>query len=263
MRRRRRRSARTTVAAARTSVRRPHFRDDSVIALACNRSPLATSTPEFCGNRIPRGTASATTAEEALTMRPPRRRCAARWSRPARRDVPPGRPGSPRRRATGRQRRRAASSLARSSRLRSRHRRLHPIEPAATNQFVDQHLVTAAHRAEDRARGDTRCSAWRTASVRLAAPRVQSRRQTWARPSASRSSPPIPRRPRRASDPPNGPPPAHRTGLPPGRPRPDRRRAASATADSARLRYGRGWRRSTRPAIDSADDGMPVSVSGR
>ena len=29
--------------------RAPHLREDSVIALACNCSPLATSTPEFCG----------------------------------------------------------------------------------------------------------------------------------------------------------------------------------------------------------------------
>ena len=40
--------------------------------------------------------------------------------------------------------------------LDSCHRRLDPIEPAATDEFVDQHDVTAAHRAEDRACGDAR-----------------------------------------------------------------------------------------------------------
>ncbi len=45
------------------------MRDDSVIALACNGSPVATSTPELCGNGVSAGTASATTAEEAVTIR--------------------------------------------------------------------------------------------------------------------------------------------------------------------------------------------------
>src|SRR3981189_2226470 len=47
----------------------PHLRDDKVIALARNGSPDATSTPECSGNGVSAGTARATTAEEALTIR--------------------------------------------------------------------------------------------------------------------------------------------------------------------------------------------------
>ena len=117
-----------------TSVRRPHFRDDNVIALARNRSPLATSTPEFCGKRMPPGTASATTTDDALAMRlaaaavrgaiPSTRRDQAR-----RRDGQDHRVGVPARH----RRRRAASSRARSLRgLDPVHRRLYPMSRLRT-----------------------------------------------------------------------------------------------------------------------------------
>ena len=47
----------------------PHLRDDRVIALARSGSPLATSTPEHSGNGVSAGTASATTADDALVIR--------------------------------------------------------------------------------------------------------------------------------------------------------------------------------------------------
>ena len=52
-----------------TLPRRPHLRDVSVIALACNRSPLATSTPDCSGSGVPPGSASTTSAVDATPIR--------------------------------------------------------------------------------------------------------------------------------------------------------------------------------------------------
>ena len=49
--------------------REPHLRLDSVIALVCRRSPLATSTPDCGGSGVPPGTAIASTAAEATGIR--------------------------------------------------------------------------------------------------------------------------------------------------------------------------------------------------
>ena len=101
-----------------TLPRGPHLRDDSVIALARKRSPLATSTPECCGNGVPPGTASATTADDATAMR---RAAAAVRGATAATSAPAaarGRPAPPRRRASAHPRRRAAAS--RSSRRSNR-----------------------------------------------------------------------------------------------------------------------------------------------
>ena len=52
-----------------TLPRGPHLRDDSVIALACKRSPAATRTPDRCGTGVPPGNASATSAVDATWIR--------------------------------------------------------------------------------------------------------------------------------------------------------------------------------------------------
>ena len=49
--------------------RLPHLRVDSVMALECRASPVATSTPDCGGNGVPAGSASARTAAEAIGTR--------------------------------------------------------------------------------------------------------------------------------------------------------------------------------------------------
>ena len=238
----------------------PHLRDDSVIALARNGSPLATSTPEDCGNGVSAGTASATTTDDALTIRRGGLGRARRQDRHQPRDLR-GRDGQNHRVGVpvdaGLVAQRPAGCPVGS--IVCTPARTHWIRLRG-DEFVEQHLVAAAERAEHRPAGrrrqavaGPRRSGWRR---RGRGPPPRS-----ARPRATRSSPPSPRTPRPAADPPTGRPPARRTGRPPARPPRDRCPGCqlSGRAGSASIRATVAS--STSPATDAADDGIPATVS--
>ncbi len=96
-----------------TLPRRPHLRDDSVIALACNRSPAGHQHPGLLGQRR-------AARQRQRHQRRRRHRDASRRRRGARGDArrsasaaaAPGRPAPPRRRASAAPRRRPAPSPA-------------------------------------------------------------------------------------------------------------------------------------------------------
>ena len=152
-----------------TSSGRPHLRLDSVIALACNGSPLATSTPDRCGSDVPPGTASATTTDDATGML---RAAAAATAATRRRPRPPAaaraRRAPPRRRASV-----TGGVDAGASRLRPAdpgHRGLHHL--SATLPHAVRRPAAGIRRRPPGRPGppDAGGSAARAASVRLAAP---------------------------------------------------------------------------------------------
>ena len=231
-----------------------------MIALARNGSPLATSTPEHCGNGVPAGHGQRHHGRRGLTIR-----FAAAAVRGATSATRRARRGAGTARTTASACQRAPFRRAATSRLKPGfecgHRRPHPAQPAAVDQLVEQHLVAAAHRTENRSAGVRRQRLPdRVGQAGRAA--IQRRRHTSGPPRACRSSPPNPRKPRPAADPPSGPPPARRTGRPPARPPPDRRRPASSADGWASAPIRAIVASSTSPATDAADVGMPLTVSG-
>ena len=246
-----------------TLPRRPHLREVSVIALACSRSPAATSTPDCCGSGVPPGRASTTNAVDATAMR----LAAAARSR-VRRPRSAAAASARARRAPRRRRASWAPSSSTTSQPSAARSTRSTADPgpigidAAGHQFVEQHRVAAVDRAEHRP-VDRREARQRVAhrvgeAGRTAVQRGGQRRQ---RPSAGRSSPPIPRTHRPAAGRPSGRPPARRTGH--RRARRPRDRQPSGH-DSGRDAFAGASAlivaSSTRPASDDACAGMPCNV---
>ena len=132
-----------------TLPRRPHLRDDNVIALARNRSPLATSTPECSGSGVPPGSARATNAVDATSIRR-----AAAAVRGATSSISAGSRGAGTASTTASACQRAPSSSTssqpRAERLDPLDGHLRPPDAGSPDELVQQHRVSPVDSAEHR-----------------------------------------------------------------------------------------------------------------
>ncbi len=237
----------------------PHLRDDSVIALARNRSPLATNTPDCSGTGVPPGSASATSAVDATGMRR-----AAAAVRGATCSTSLGSRGAPTASTAASACQRAPSSSTSSQPLwravDSFDGHLRPLGARPADQLVDQHRVAALDGAEHRP-GDRRRQCLGAPRRSGCARRGPAPRPASVRPNARRWWPTIRRTRLPAADRPSGPPPARRTGRRRGRRPRGPRRAATRTGGSVRRACARIVASSTSPASDDGCAGMPCRVS--